>query len=59
MKTKAISEQLHEIIEKLKDEINKNKYCILIFRFRDGKFYKFEKSYSKKDKEIGIKLPIK
>lgn len=56
MKTKAISEQLHEIIEKLKDEINKNKYCILVFRIRNGKFYKFEKSYSKKDKEIGIEI---
>lgn len=53
---KTISEQLYEIIEKLKDEINKNKYCILIFRFRDGKFYKFEKSYSKKDKEIGVEI---
>jgi len=36
------AEQLHEVIEKLKSEINRHKFCNLTFKFRNGKFYTFE-----------------
>lgn len=53
---KTISEQLHEIIEKLKDEINKDKFCTLVFRIKNGKFDKFEKNISIKNNEIKIEI---
>jgi len=36
------AEQLHEVVEKLKSEINRHKFCNLTFKFRNGKFYTFE-----------------
>jgi len=54
---KTISEQLYEVINKFEEEINRNdKRCTLIFRFKDGKFKKFEKSFSMNDEDVGIEI---
>ena len=48
------AEQLQEIIEKLKSEINRHKFCNLTFKFRDGKFYTFEKQTTININELRI-----
>ena len=52
----TITEQLHKVIDELEAEINRDRFTTLVFRFKDGKFKKFEKSYSKNDEELGIKI---
>ena len=55
----TITEQLREVIDKIEDtldDINRDSYTILIFRFQNGKFKKFEKNYSKEANELGINL---
>ena len=53
----SVTEQLHKVIDELKEEINKdNKKCTLVFRIKNGKFYKFEKSFSMLEEDIGIEI---
>ena len=54
----TIVEQLRKVIDNLEerlDDINRDDYTTLIFRFQNGKFKKFEKNYSKEANELGIK----
>jgi len=55
----TITEQLSKVIKALERElndINRDNYTTLIFRFKDGKFKKFEKNYSKEANELGINI---
>lgn len=55
----TITEQLDKVIEKLETDINEtngSEFFTLIFRFKKGRFKKFEKTYSKSDEEIGIEI---
>jgi len=53
---KSITEQLHEVIDRLEEDINRDRFATLIFRIKDWKFKKYEKSYSKDNDEIGIEI---
>ena len=46
-KNMTISEQLRKVIDELEEEINEHGFCNLIFKFREDKFFRFEK-------ELGI-----
>lgn len=53
----TITEQLHKVIDEIEkqlDDINRDDFTTLIFRFKNGKFKKFEKTYSKDNGELGI-----
>jgi hypothetical protein len=57
----TITEQLREVIDSLEerlDDINRDDFTTLIFRFQNGKFKKFEKNYSKEVDDLGIKIKI-
>lgn len=44
---KSISEQLHKVIDELEEEINRDdKFPIFIFKFKERRFKRFEKSLS-------------
>jgi len=51
---KTISEQLHKAIDKLEEDINRDRFATIVFRIKDWKLDDYEKNYKKKAKEIGI-----
>jgi hypothetical protein len=55
----TITEQLREVIDSLEerlDDINRDDFTTLIFRFKNGRFKKFEKNYSKEADDLGINI---
>ena len=55
----TITEQMRKVIDKVEDtlnDINRDDYTTLIFRFQNGKFKKFEKNYSKEADDLGINI---
>ena len=53
---KKISEQLYDYIEAIKGDVNKDKFCSLIFKVKDGKVIRFEKIYSVNLDELKIEI---
>ena len=55
----TITEQMRKVIDKIEgtlNDINRDDYTTLIFRFQNGKFKKFEKNYSKEADDLGIDI---
>lgn len=52
---KTISEKLIEYIKAIKEDINRDKYCTLIFKIQDGEVIRYEKTHSINLDEIKIK----
>ena len=46
MKLKSIADQLHEYIEAVKEDINRDGFATLIFKVKDGKVLRYEKIHS-------------
>ena len=53
---KTITEQLYDYIEAIEEDINKDKFCTLVFKVKDGKVIRFEKIYSVNLDEIKIEI---
>ena len=53
---KEISEQLKKFIDTIKDDINKNKFCTLIFKIQDGEVIRYEKTHSINLDELKIEI---
>jgi hypothetical protein len=54
--TKTITQQLKQVIDRLEEEINKDKFCTLVFRIKDGKFDSFEKNFTIRLGDLGIEI---
>lgn len=52
---KEISEKLIEYINAIKNDVNKDKFCILTFKIKNGEVIRYEKTHSINLDEIKIK----
>ena len=46
MSIKSIADQLHDYIEAVREDINRDGYATLIFKVKDGKVLRYEKNHS-------------
>lgn len=52
---KSISEKLIEYIKAIKEDIDRDKFCTLIFKIKNGEAVRYEKTHSINLDEIKIK----
>lgn len=53
---KTISEKLIEYIKAIKEDINRDKFCIIIFKIKNGEVVRYEKTHSINLNEIKIEI---
>lgn len=53
---KTIAEKLIKYIKAIKDDINKDKYCVITFKIKNGEVIRYEKTHSINLNEIKIKI---
>ncbi len=53
---KTISEKLIEYIKAIKEDINRDKFCTLIFKIKNGEVIRYEKTHSINLNEIKIEI---
>ena len=53
---KTISEKLIEYIKAIKDDIDRDKFCTLIFKIKNGEVVRYEKTHSINLNEIKIEI---
>jgi len=53
---KTISEKLIEYIKAIKEDIDRDKFCTLIFKIKNGEVIRYEKTHSINLNEIKIEV---
>ncbi|MBA7595539.1 hypothetical protein ES703_02503 [subsurface metagenome] len=53
---KTISEKLIEYIKAIKEDIDRDKFCTLIFKIKNGEVVRYEKTHSINLNEIKIEI---
>jgi len=53
---KTIAEKLIEYIKAIKKDINRDKFCTLIFKIKNGEVIRYEKTHSINLNEIKIEI---
>jgi len=53
---KTISEKLIEYIKAIKEDIDRDKFCTLIFKIKNGEVVRYEKTHSINLNEIKVEI---
>ena len=53
---KTISEKLIEYIKAIREDIDKNKFCTIIFKIKNGEVIRYEKTHSINLDELKIEI---
>lgn len=56
VKLKTISEKLIKYINAIKDDIDRDQFCTLIFKIKNGEVVRYEKTHSINLNEIKVEI---